>query len=59
MKTQWLVFSERHPDGIVLDDHRMRQEVIRAKYKKEYVTTVEVSDDFAAELNEVLEELEY
>lgn len=56
-KLSMLVFSDRYPDGQLMRNLEARREYIRAKFKKEHVTMIEVSDDFALELNEVLEEL--
>jgi hypothetical protein len=52
----FLVFSERHLDGELMNSHDMRREYMRAKYKREYISCVEVDESMKKELVEVLDD---
>jgi hypothetical protein len=54
----FLVLSERYEDGKIMTVHEMRREVMIARFKDEYITTIEVDESFKRELCEVLDELE-
>jgi hypothetical protein len=54
----YLVISERYLEGELMNSHAMRRELIRAKFNKEYISVVEVSEDFKKEMIEALNELD-
>ena len=54
----YLVISEQCPEGEILNAHLMYREVIKAKFKNEFITTIEVSNELKKDLNELLNELE-
>jgi hypothetical protein len=54
----FLVLTERDPDGQIMIGHDMRREVIRARFRNEFITTVEISDAFKGEMLTILDETE-
>lgn len=52
----FLVFSERYLDGELMNSYDMRREYMRAKYKREYISCVEVDESMRKELVDAIDE---